>query len=150
MSKTSEHESFVHQAFQPFKLKHLPKTPIEPPDIIFCAKALGASNLPARVQNAHLPTWVETSFGQLISMADSEKTVASVISTASILFSRFMSPDILSVFCGKTTIPLELKGKQLLIIGMKREKQDVVAPLLATVLHMIVTRNTKTQRRGNR
>jgi type IV secretory pathway TraG/TraD family ATPase VirD4 len=117
------------------------------PDIIFCAKALGANNLPARVQNAHLPTWVETSFGQLISMADSEKTVASVISTASILFSRFMSPDILSVFCGKTTIPLQLKGKQLLIIGMKREKQDVVAPLLATVLHMIVTRNVVSTKR---
>jgi type IV secretory pathway TraG/TraD family ATPase VirD4 len=116
-------------------------------DIIFCAKALGASNLPARVQNANLPTWVETSFGQLISMADSEKTVASVISTASILFSRFMSPDILSVFCGKTTIPIELKGKHLLIIGMKREKQDVVAPLLATVLHMIVTRNVVGKKR---
>ncbi|NUN66902.1 type IV secretory system conjugative DNA transfer family protein (plasmid) [Pseudanabaena biceps] len=117
------------------------------PDIIFCAKALGASNLPARVQNAKLPTWVETSFGQLISMADSEKTVASVISTASILFSRFMSPDILSVFCGKTTIPIELKGKHLLVIGMKREKQDVVAPLLATVLHMIVTRNVVSKKR---
>jgi len=116
-------------------------------DIIFCAKALGASNLPARVQNAQLPTWVETSFGQLISMADSEKTVASVISTASILFSRFMSPDILSVFCGKTTIPIELKGKHLLVIGMKREKQDVVAPLLATVLHMIVTRNVVGKKR---
>ncbi|WP_254923803.1 type IV secretory system conjugative DNA transfer family protein [Pseudanabaena sp. SR411] len=116
------------------------------PDIIFCAKALGANNLPARVQNANLPTWVETSFGQLISMADSEKTVASVISTASILFSRFMSPDILSVFCGKTTIPMNLKGKHLLVIGMKREKQDVVAPLLATVLHMIVTRNVTSKR----
>lgn len=116
-------------------------------DIIFCAKALGASNLPARVQNAKLPTWVETSFGQLISMADSEKTVASVISTASILFSRFMSPDILSVFCGKTTIPIELKGKHLLVIGMKREKQDVVAPLLATVLHMIVTHNVVAKKR---
>ena len=58
-----------------------------------------------------------------------------------------MSPDILSVFCGKTTIPLQLKGKQLLIIGMKREKQDVVAPLLATVLHMIVTRNVVSTKR---
>jgi type IV secretory pathway TraG/TraD family ATPase VirD4 len=31
------------------------------------------------------------------------------------------------------------------VIGMKREKQDVVAPLLATVLHMIVTRNVTQQ-----
>jgi type IV secretory pathway TraG/TraD family ATPase VirD4 len=117
------------------------------PDIITCAKALAADSLPARVQNAELPTWVESSFGQLISMADSEKTVASVISTASILFSRFMSPTTLSVFCGKTTIPLDMEGKQLLILGMDRERRDVVAPLLATVLHMLVTRNVAAKKR---
>jgi type IV secretory pathway TraG/TraD family ATPase VirD4 len=117
------------------------------PDIITCAKALSSDNLPGRVQNADLPTWVESSFGQLISMADSEKTVASVISTASILFSRFMSPSTLSVFCGKTTIPLDMEGKQLLILGMDRERRDVVAPLLATVLHMLVTRNVAATKR---
>ena len=117
------------------------------PDIITCAKALGADSLPARIKNADLPTWIESSFGQLIAMADSEKTVASVISTAAILFSRFMSPAILSVFCGKSTIPLDMEGKQLLIIGMDRERRDVVAPLLATVLHMIITRNVTSKRR---
>ncbi|MGG6264136.1 type IV secretory system conjugative DNA transfer family protein [Leptolyngbya sp. AN03gr2] len=117
------------------------------PDIITCAKALGAPNLAARMQAADLPTWIETSFGQLISMADSEKTVASVISTASILFSRFMSPTILSVFCGTSTIPLTLSGKQLLILGMDQERRDVVAPLLATVLHMIVTKNANPNRK---
>jgi type IV secretory pathway TraG/TraD family ATPase VirD4 len=117
------------------------------PDIVTCAKALGADSLPARIKNAKLPTWIETSFGQLISMADSEKTVASVISTAAILFSRFMSPSILSVFCGKSTIPLDMEGKQLLIIGMDRERRDVVAPLLATVMHMIITRNVTAKRR---
>ena len=117
------------------------------PDIITCAKALGADSLPARIKNADLPTWVESSFGQLIAMADSEKTVASVISSAAILFSRFMSPAILSVFCGKSTIPLDMEGKQLLIIGMDRERRDVVAPLLATVLHMIITRNVTSKRR---
>ena len=117
------------------------------PDIVTCAKALGADSLPARIKNAKLPTRIETSFGQLISMADSEKTVASVISTAAILFSRFMSPSILSVFCGKSTIPLDMEGKQLLIIGMDRERRDVVAPLLATVMHMIITRNVTSKRR---
>ncbi len=117
------------------------------PDIVTCAKALGADALPARIKNAKLPTWIETSFGQLISMADSEKTVASVISTAAILFSRFMSPSILSVFCGKSTIPLDMEGKQLLILGMDRERRDVVAPLLATVMHMIITRNVTAKRR---
>ena len=58
-----------------------------------------------------------------------------------------MSPAILSVFCGKSTIPLDMEGKQLLIIGMDRERRDVVAPLLATVLHMIITRNVTSKRR---
>jgi type IV secretory pathway TraG/TraD family ATPase VirD4 len=53
---------------------------------------------------------------------------------------------ILSAFCGKTTIPLDLTGKQMIVMGLDREKRDVVAPLLAMVLHMIVTRNV-TQKR---
>ncbi|GBO52644.1 hypothetical protein APA_313 [Pseudanabaena sp. lw0831] len=34
LSKTSEAKTIAHQAFQPFKLKHLPETPIEPISIV--------------------------------------------------------------------------------------------------------------------
>lgn len=57
-----------------------------------------------------------------------------------------MKEGVLGSFCGWTSIPLELKGKQLLIFGMDRERRDVVGPLVATVLHMIVTRNVVKRR----
>jgi type IV secretory pathway TraG/TraD family ATPase VirD4 len=89
---------------------------------------------------------VYVSFGQLVSVEDSEKTAASIVATAASNFTRFIKKDILASFCGETTIPLDLEGKQLLIMGLDRERRDVVAPLLATVLHMIVSRNVTKKR----
>jgi type IV secretory pathway TraG/TraD family ATPase VirD4 len=60
---------------------------------------------------------------------------------------RFSDRPLLGSFCGKSTIPLDLEGKQLLVLGLDREKRDVVGPLLATVLHMIVNRNVTKRRK---
>jgi type IV secretory pathway TraG/TraD family ATPase VirD4 len=116
------------------------------PDIMTAFSILNAQELIDRLQNNDLNYWIKVAFMQLISTAQSEKTVASIISTASLIFTRFMKAGILPAFCGKTSIPLDLQGKQLLIFGMDRERRDVVGPLLATVLHMIVTRNVVKKR----
>jgi type IV secretory pathway TraG/TraD family ATPase VirD4 len=42
---------------------------------------------------------------------------------------------------GQTTLPLDLDGKQLIVFGLDRNNRDIVAPLLAAILHMIVSRN---------
>ena len=91
--------------------------------------------------------WIKKSFDQFVSVKDSEKTAASIAGTANNLFSRFMKPQVISAFCGKTTIPLNLQGKKLIVFGMDRERRDVVSPLLAAILHMIVTRNVSRKRR---
>ncbi len=117
------------------------------PDVMMCQAILSMEGLTKRLQKAELDYWVRASFGQLLSVADSEKTVASIVATANNVFTRFMKKNILGAFCGETTLPLNLQGKQLLILGMDREKRDVVGPLLATVLHMIVTRNVVNQNR---
>ncbi len=117
------------------------------PDVMMCQAILSMEGLTKRLQKAELDYWVRASFGQLLSVADSEKTVASIVATANNVFTRFMKKNILGAFCGETTLPLNLQGKQLLILGMDREKRDVVGPLLATVLHMIVTRNVVNQDR---
>jgi type IV secretory pathway TraG/TraD family ATPase VirD4 len=117
------------------------------PDVMMCQAILSLEGLTKRLQKADLDYWVRASFGQLLSVADSEKTVASIVATANNVFTRFMKKNILAAFCGKTTLPLNLDGKQLLILGMDREKRDVVGPLLATVLHMIVTRNVVNRNR---
>jgi hypothetical protein len=118
------------------------------PDIMMCQGILSLTNLPQRLisQKNQINPWVYASFGQLISVANSEKTVASIIATANSNFTSFMKADILGAFCGQSTIPLDLKGKQMLILGLDREKRDVLSPLLATILHLIVNRNVTKKR----
>lgn len=110
-------------------------------DIMMCQALLSVDDLIKRLQAADLNPWVRAAFGQFLSVGKSEKTVASIAGTANIIFSRFIMPGILSAVCGKTTLPLDLDRKQLIVFGMDRERRDVIGPLLATVLHMIVNRN---------
>jgi type IV secretory pathway TraG/TraD family ATPase VirD4 len=121
------------------------------PDIMTCQAILSIPNLAFAVKKAiasgDLNYWVGSAFTQLISVKDSEKTVASIIATANILFTRFMKPTILAAFCGETTLPIQPKRKQMLIFGVDRERKDVVSPLLAVVLDRIISRNVSQRRR---
>ncbi|MGK7947272.1 MAG: type IV secretory system conjugative DNA transfer family protein [Xenococcaceae cyanobacterium] len=118
-------------------------------DLMMAQALMSLQDFPKRLEanKNKINAWIYTSFSQLIQAATSEKTVASLISTANTNFTRFMKGDILPAFCGKTTIPLDLKGKQLLILGLDREKKDVLTPLFATILHMIVNRNVARPRK---
>lgn len=93
------------------------------PDIMMCQSLLSMNNLAGllRENQGELNLWVYASFGQLVSVEDSEKTAASIVATAARNFTRFIKKDILAAFCGKTTIPLDFEGKQLLIMGLDRE-----------------------------
>ena len=88
-----------------------------------------------------LSTLTHMAFSQVIQLRDSEKTVSGVIGTAQRIFSRFLVRELIATLCGKTTIPLEMEGKKLLIIGMDQTRRDAVSPLLATVLQMVVNHN---------
>jgi type IV secretory pathway TraG/TraD family ATPase VirD4 len=129
------------------------------PDLMTASAVLGLDALPARImegkrlgelghlpQGWHISHWVYYAFSQLLQLKDSEKTVAGVIGTASKVFSRFMAPELISTFCGQTTLPIELAGKQLVILGLDRRRREAVAPLVATVLHMMVTMNVTKKR----
>lgn len=130
------------------------------PDLMSASAALGLNNLPDRIAEAKrlgdegcLPNnwqishWVYYAFSQLMQLKDSEKTVAGVLGTAGKVFSRFMAPELISTFCGKTTLPIELEGRQLVILGLDRRRREAVAPLVATVLHMMVTMNVTKKRK---
>jgi type IV secretory pathway TraG/TraD family ATPase VirD4 len=97
-----------------------------------------------------LKVWTSRPLSQLISVKDSEKTAVSIIGTAQRMFQRFLKRDFVGAFCGKTTLPLDLDGKQLIVFGLDRNNRDIVGPLLAAILHMIVTRNvSRTVPRSN-
>jgi type IV secretory pathway TraG/TraD family ATPase VirD4 len=118
------------------------------PDFLTCQKilALNPTELIDRVKASDISPWVKVSWDQFMSMRESEKTAASVAAIASLMFTNFVSPDILPCLCGKSTIPLDLEGKQMIIFGMDQNRRDIVGPILATVLHMIVVRNIAKQR----
>ncbi|UFP97135.1 type IV secretory system conjugative DNA transfer family protein [Gloeobacter morelensis] len=117
------------------------------PDILMGQQLLGLKNLSARLERAELNPWVRASFNQFISLSESEKTVASIVGTASLLFSRFVMPSVLNSFLGTTTLPLYLEGKQIVVLGMNRELRDVLAPLIAAVLDRLVIVNTSRRRK---
>jgi type IV secretion system protein VirD4 len=115
------------------------------PDLLMAKKILNLSNLPTRIrlaaQNDKVPSWTMESFSQLISSEEAEKQVAGIIATAQRTFDRFISRELMPSFVGQTTIPLDLTGKQILFLQADIQRREMVAPLLASVLHLIITRN---------
>jgi type IV secretion system protein VirD4 len=115
------------------------------PDLLMAKKLLNLPSLPTRIRLAaaagKIPTWTAESFSQLISSEDAEKQVAGIVATAQRTFDKFISKELIPSFVGKTTIPLDLRGKQILFLQVDTQKRDVVAPLLAALLHLIIARN---------
>jgi len=115
-------------------------------DVMTSAAILSSEQMVQRLMAADLNPWIKIAFGQLFSSAASEKTVAGIVATASIMFTRFMAKNTLGCFIGKTTLPLEVKRKQMIIFGLDRERRDAVSPLMTSILHMIITRNIAKKR----
>ena len=111
------------------------------PDIAMCQKILGLDNLIERLKGAKLNEYQRAAFDNFLSTAGSPETAASIASTASIMFSRFISPKVLAAFGGKNTLPLDVDGRHLIIFKMKPSQKKVVAPLLAVTLQLMVNRN---------
>lgn len=115
-------------------------------DVMTSAAILSSEQMVKRLMAANLNPWIKMAFGQLFGSAASEKTVAGIVATASIMFTRFMAKNTLGCFVGKTTLPLEIKGKQMIIFGLDRERRDAIAPLMCSVLHMTIARNIAKKR----
>ncbi|HZY24878.1 MAG TPA: type IV secretion system DNA-binding domain-containing protein, partial [Bacteroidales bacterium] len=117
----------------------------EYPDIMMCDAILSLPALITRlnfaVQSGVMNPWLSASFSQYLSTLAAPETTGGITSTAQLMFTRFMTQEILSVLTGKTTIPHTLKPRQMIIIGVDKERKDVVGPLLATILERLVTHN---------
>ncbi|WP_293351579.1 MULTISPECIES: type IV secretion system DNA-binding domain-containing protein [unclassified Microcoleus] len=113
-------------------------------DLMMAQAILSLSNLAGRMDEASktkLKVWTTRPLSQLISVKDSEKTVSGIVGTAQRMFMRFLKKDFIGAFCGETSLPLDLEGKQMIVFGLDRNNRDIVGPLLAAILHMVVTRN---------
>ena len=112
-------------------------------DLMMAQIILAAPQLIDRLfpESSGINPWIRKAFDQIFSIKDSEKTVSSVVGTATLNFTRLMMPSILSSCVGETTLPLDLDGKTMVVFGLERELRDVMAPIVATAIHMIVNRN---------
>ena len=113
------------------------------PDLITCAKILSVNRLGQKIiqKRGDMNQWIADAFGQFTSSAGSEKTEASIQSTAQLVFNRFLVPELLSVLCGESNISTKLEGKRMLVLGLDQDKRDVLAPLFATITNLIINQN---------
>ncbi|MEM6251315.1 MAG: type IV secretion system DNA-binding domain-containing protein [Cyanobacteria bacterium P01_D01_bin.156] len=114
----------------------------EYPDLLMTQTILGLPQLVERLAAAeHINPWVKKSFSQLLSVQKAPETVSGLLASASEVFSRMMKSNLLATFCGESSIPLDLNDKQLIIFGMDRVRRDVVAPVTAAIINMLITLN---------
>ena len=115
------------------------------PDLLMANKLLNLPDLPARIQLAaregRIPAWTLESFSQLLASEGAEKQISGIVATAQRTFKTFTGKQLMRSFCGQTTLPLHLTGKQLLFLQVDMQRRDAVTPLLAAMLHLIVTSN---------
>ncbi len=118
------------------------------PDLTMFREMLNLTDLSDRLQHnrSKIDPNLMAKFAQVQQSSPSAKTLASIMFSAQKPFAAFNDAGILSSFSGQSTIPSTLSGKQLLIIGVESEMRDAVAPMIASVLTLLVNRNTAKNR----
>lgn len=101
-----------------------------------------------RTDEFRLNPWIAVNFATFLSSKDAEKTVAGIKTQAQLIYTSFMQKDLLRCLIGKSTVPIKLDGKQLIIFEMDDKRKSVIAPLLATMIHLTVVENLS-NKRGN-
>ena len=115
------------------------------PDLLMASKILNLTELPARLrlagESGWVPLWTMESLSQILASEGAEKQIAGIVATAQRTLQSFTGKSLVSSFCGKTSVPLDITGKRALFLQADIQKRDAVSPLLAAVLHLIVSRN---------
>lgn len=97
--------------------------------------------------HGELDVWASISATALTSVAHAEQTGGGIISTAVATFAPLIDKKFLTCLCGKTTLPLDLVGKRLIVFQLDQRTRDVVAPIVATILNLLVVRNLSERRK---
>ncbi len=117
------------------------------PDMMMCQVILAMTDLPKRIQNSKLSKLTKNTFSQYLSVSGSEKTADSIRGTAQNLFVPFTTPGLANAFCDKTTLPLTISGKTLIVVGMDKSIKTAIAPFLTGIMQMVLDRNVAIARK---
>jgi type IV secretory pathway TraG/TraD family ATPase VirD4 len=112
-------------------------------DLMMAQALLNLPNLGNRIAFAidRIPSWTYQPLAQIVSVKDAAETISGIVATAQAVFQQFLKRDFIGAFCGKSTLPLDIDGKTLVVFILDRNNRDVVSPLLAAVMDMIISRN---------
>ena len=99
-----------------------------------------------RNDDKKLDPWIAATISNFLSSKESEKTAASIKTTAEITFSGFIQNDLLSCMIGRSTIPLYLKPKQLLVMKLDDRRRSAIAPLITMCMHLSIVENLSQKR----
>lgn len=106
-------------------------------DILTAAAIVKSENIIQRLINADLAPWIKVAFSQIFSCADSQKTAASIVSSVRMMFSDFIDVNI-SWLIGKSTLPLEITDRQMIILGITTEPHQAVNPLIWSIFELFL------------
>jgi type IV secretory pathway TraG/TraD family ATPase VirD4 len=117
-------------------------------DLAMAYAFLRLPDMPKRVLEASkkkemYSPWVGEQFSQIAGLAqeDAGKTTGGIIAGAQNLLLPFIQPDLMACFVGQTNAPTYIGEKQLLVFENDIDRQEVLSPILAAIIHMIVLKN---------
>jgi type IV secretory pathway TraG/TraD family ATPase VirD4 len=117
-------------------------------NLLGCRAILNITDLGARLELHRdkldlIDQWANAMFDQFKASVDSAETAASLRAATQIFLSLFANKQIAPSIIGKTSFPLRLEGKQLLIIGAPPDLRRTTSPLLMALLSQIVEVNAQ-------
>lgn len=116
-------------------------------DLMMCRAIARTPNLPEIIDKSQLPELIKLVFDSLVASGGAPETFSGIQATVANMLGNLMTPNILPALCGTTNMPLDLDGRRLLIFAVDGDRRDVVLPMIATILHLVVNRNVMRPRK---
>ena len=120
------------------------------PDIIQAFQILTLPNLVERLQYASqsksISPWISMAASTLSMASQAPETISGILSTATVTLRNLIDRDYMHCLCGQSTIPKRLEGKQILFLVLDQQTGEVMAPLLAAAIHLLILENFSNDR----
>jgi type IV secretion system protein VirD4 len=115
------------------------------PDIPMAFSLLRLPDFAQRLKDStDVDIWAQVAATTAMAAADSPRTVAGFLSGVANMYETFVSARNLPCITGKSTIPLDLPEKTMVVFQYDQQRKAACAPLVATAIHLMVKRNIGT------
>jgi type IV secretion system protein VirD4 len=115
-------------------------------DLGFLYALFSLDNLVGRLeyrrQRGGLSEWILAAIGQILSLADAEKTLQCILATCNYLFASVIQPSLVQAMTGKSTVSMDLYDpRKMLILRLDDDLSEVMGPVVAAVMELVIQKN---------